>query len=157
MSDRSKVNTDRYRYGALVRQACETFTPGSTSPVYLALKRMVEEAAPASGVGRSKGYVNAHSEPQETVEVAIKKALTQRVDPIAGLPKAIDDANVEVYVCYAETVGVSGGRVLTRSLQGDSSDRLIQVWKWLSTHPDQVRIDAYCDSQAPSADPRSER
>lgn len=136
-----------------VREACEGAAPTSSSPIYLAIKRLVEDVANA-GEPASPRFVFLHSDLQETADRAIRTALRQPLGaPLSGLPPKIDNEGVEVRLCgYAATVGrriSANGRstTLTRPRRADSSDRLEEVWLRLFTHPDQVVIQPFCQAK----------
>jgi hypothetical protein len=134
---------DEKDYLDAIRRECERIPPSQSSPVYMGLKRMVEDAT----VGGARGYVLAKTDLQETTIPAISKALNEPLgSPLKGLPPRIENQHVDVFICgVAQTRGIVGGKTLTRPRGPESSERLVKVWKSLFTHPELVVIVGYCE------------
>ncbi len=133
-----------------LKKKCETLPRTRSSPIYLAVKRGIEELRAQGCDADSKCVLHVQSDLEENANAQIKAALDGRSGASSALPAPINNDGITIVICgIAETVGVAkGSDGVTRRLSGNRDpqrdDRVVEVWRKLFTTPGNVTFQPYC-------------
>jgi hypothetical protein len=133
-----------------LRKKCENVGRTKTSPIYLAIKRAVEQLRAAGCDGNSNCFVFALTDLEENANLQIKRALDGGSSLNQASPALINNDGIDIVISgIAETVGVAKGsdgvtRHLTNNRDQQRADRIVEVWRKLFTSPDRVTFQPYC-------------
>lgn len=122
------------------------------SPIYLAVKRAVEQLQGMRGANESAQYLFVKTDGEETADMQIKLALNQPPGSQLHLPTPIDNGRVRVSFCgMAETIGKSTGTkprgLFTATRNAQRIDRAREVWGALFSNPSNVTFEPYCPNK----------
>jgi len=122
------------------------------SPIYLAVKRAVEQLQSMRGTNESAQYLFVKTDGEETADMQIKLALNQPPGSQLHLPNPIDNGRVRVSFCgMAETIGKSPGTkprgLFTATRNAQRIDRAREVWGALFSNPSNVTFEPYCPNK----------
>jgi hypothetical protein len=132
-----------------LKKKCEAVPRTKSSPIYLAVKRAIEELKAEGCDSNSNCVARVQTDLEENVNLQIKNALDGRTGAGGSLPAPIDNEGIDVVISgIAETVGTSKGsdgvvRRLTNDRDQQRSDRIIEVWRKLFTSPARVTFQPY--------------
>lgn len=120
------------------------------SPIFLAVKRGVEQLRGTGCVSQSTCYLFVKTDGEELVEPGVKNAL--RGLPHNSLPDPLRNEGIKVVFCgLSETAGNTteggGRRQYTKIRDTKRVDRLREVWRRLFTEADLVSFEPYCQGQ----------
>jgi hypothetical protein len=155
---RRKVEQQQNDLVADLFTRCSQTPVTKVSPIYLALKRGVEQLQSIAGADGSALYLFIKTDGEETAEPQIKAALRAAPGSKLQLPAPIRNEGVHIFFCgMAETLGqVSTGgngnsRQLSRQRDSQRVDRACEVWTALFSVPTLVTFEPYCPNQGDSA------
>jgi hypothetical protein len=141
---KDKADRENAAFVGDVVSACTTMPPAEKSPVFLAVKRVVEQARQLN----VRAEVYAVTDLEETIEAQIVAALKAARGTSSPLPASIDNCGVSVHFCgYAETRGFRANepnKLLTAPRTAERADRLLEVWRSLFTDPASVSFEPFC-------------
>jgi hypothetical protein len=138
----------------LVRR-CEEQGNTDRSPIYLALRRGLEELVVLGCHEGTNCAVYLQSDMAENGESGLRKALLGIKDAV--LPSPIDNRGIRVHVCgIAETSGPIDGKgkvVSERKARGAKrADVTPNVWRRIFTAPNLVTFEPHCPKAEPNTD-----
>lgn len=116
-------------------QHCRKLPRTHTSPIFRSIKQTVAHLRAQNTNGRGALHLFVRTDLRETSDHTIKKALDGAAQ-LPVTPALINNGDINVAICgYAQTSGPSATR---------NTERLIEVWRALFSHPDLVRFEPYC-------------
>ena len=132
---------------ASVIDKCSALPRTSVTPLYLAIRRTVEQLK-AVGCGPTSGCkILLQTDGEETVEVGIRRALAGS-QAMLNLPAPIDNTGIAVTICgLSETTGQGDAAKSwspRRNHNARSADRVVAVWRRLFTAPDLITFEPVC-------------
>ena len=115
------------------------------SPIFLAVKRGVEQLRGNRCAADSDCYLFVRTDGEETAEAAIKRALDGQ-GKLKGLPEPISNEGITVVLCgLSETVESASTETKGRPVhEARRGDRIRDVWLSLFTEPNFVSFEPYC-------------
>jgi len=134
---------------------CEELGNTDRSPIYLALRRGLEELLVLGCHEGTNCAVYLQSDMAENGESGLRKALLGTRD--AALPTPIDNRGIRVHVCgIAETSGPTDGKgkvVSERKARGAKrADITPSVWRRIFTAPNLVTFEPHCPKAESNTD-----
>lgn len=131
-----------------LKTECEKVQATKRTPLYLAIKRALEDLRAKGCNPDSNCQLQIISDGEEESEKAIRLAIEGKQSKDL-LPSKLDNEGIKVtFIGIAETNGK-----VTRRRSAQQADRLQQVWKVLFTHPDEVSFQPNCAKPQPTASP----
>jgi len=115
------------------------------SPIFLAVKRGIEQLRGSRCVADSECYMFVRTDGEENAEKSIRKALEGKGKP-KGVPDPIANDGIRVMFCgLSETSESDGMETNARPAHNARrGDRIQEVWSWLFTARDLVSFEPYC-------------
>lgn len=131
---------------------CERSGTTDRSPIYLAIRRALEELRALGCREENRCILHVQSDLSENAEPGLRKALLGDKD--AFLPAPIENRGIRVHVCgTAETSGPTDGKgkvVSERRTRGARrADITPDVWRKVFTAPELVTFEPHCPKVAP--------
>jgi hypothetical protein len=135
-----------------LKSLCEKIPPATQSPIFLAIKRAVEQLRALGCEPSGNCTVYVQSDLEENGDAQIKAALNHSGKTQPPLPSPIDNDGINiVLVGVAETSGtITTARAqalqLTKPHDSGRADRIKAVWIRLFTDPSRLTFEPYCTS-----------
>src|ERR1051325_3072667 len=132
---------------------CSELNRTEQSPIYLSVKRAIEYLKAIDPNGTSDLYLFVQSDLEENVEESIKSAIRASSKVKGNLPSPLDNSRVNITFCgYSETssqyIDIRGQvKQGTPMRNAKSTDRLLEVWPSLFTHPELVTFNPVCSGK----------
>jgi len=133
---------------------CRELEKTGTSPIYLAVKRAVEELRSKHCVDGSGCILYVASDGEETAETRVAEAISAPKKKLRSLPAAIDNSGIVVHFCGLSDTSGSTDRKAKKARRErpvhDASrvDRIRTVWSSRFTEPDLVTFEPHCNRAA---------
>lgn len=154
---RSRVAQQQQELLDKIKRRCQEAGQTNRSPIYMGIRRAVENLRASGCDGRSNCALIVQSDLEESSERQIKESINtttpqagREASPRQQLPAPINNSGTRIRVCgISETVGtteVGNGRQRSLTPMRDSqrTDRIYSVWKSLFTAPQQVSFSPHC-------------
>lgn len=121
------------------------------SPIFLAVKRALEQLHAAGCGEKSDCRLFIRSDGEETEESWLRESILRQRIPKDGPPVSLDNRGIKVRWCgFAETRGVLVEKKKKRSLTPERnaarSDFILSTWRSLFSEPDNVVFEPFCPS-----------
>jgi hypothetical protein len=150
LEGRNTAAAKREELLADLKARCDKLGRTKTSPIYLAIKRAVEQLRAAGCDENSNCLVLVQTDLEENGNTQIKRALNGAASGNRPPAPVINNDGINVIITgVAETVGLSKvGNGITRYLTDHRDqqrpDRIQQVWQGLFTSPNRVTFQPFC-------------
>jgi hypothetical protein len=123
-----------------IKVTCAQFKPSKRSPIFLAIKRAVEQLRAQGCDGRNECELRVQSDLAELSEPAVRNALTGSRPASSALPPPIDNTGINILFCgLAEVSGNATGRHDVRRV-----DLTEKIWRNLFTDPGKITFVPHC-------------
>jgi hypothetical protein len=146
---RKKADVDSFF--ADVRRRCEAWATADVSPLFLALRRGVEQLRVTGTDSTARRTLLAAVDLQENATKEIARALAQPYRSLLPrLPEQIHNGGIEVLICgFTSTVGLTNdanglSRSFTTARSPDHASRIREVWSALFSDTTHVVFQPLC-------------
>jgi hypothetical protein len=132
---------NRRQFTAGLVDQCRQAPPTSASPVFLGMKRALEQLRALDCDPQSTCALYVTSDGNETAEARIARALAVR-ERTTVLPEPLANDGVRVFMCGFSEIASSRGGPKTGG--AERADRMRRVWSALLSDPELLTLEPFC-------------